>query len=65
MRFCLPPIARQLADLLDVNEYRDLPTELVQTFRFHNIVARGYPFWRSGDTAAVFALFFDNLATQL
>ena len=66
MRVCPPSLTRQLTDLVDINEYRELATELVQTTcRLSNIVAKDYPFWKTGDTSAMFALFFDNLATQL
>jgi len=46
-------------------EIKDLPWVLFDTFRWDNIRAKGYPWWRNGDFDAFFALWGDNLGTQL
>ncbi|KAL1526145.1 hypothetical protein AB1Y20_014873 [Prymnesium parvum] len=51
---------------LDLDDLLGLPREFFETFRPSNIRAKNYPLWTlKGDTNAFFALFFDNLATQL
>jgi len=46
-------------------EVKNLPFDLVDSLRWENIRAKGYPLWRRGDLDAFFALWGDNLATQL
>eukprot|EP00397_Hematodinium_sp_SG-2012_P028397 GEMP01029895.1.p1 GENE.GEMP01029895.1~~GEMP01029895.1.p1 ORF type:complete len:624 (+),score=109.36 GEMP01029895.1:220-2091(+) len=46
-------------------ELRDIWREFRDTFRWNNIRSTGYPLWRKGDTDAFFALWSDNLGTQL
>lgn len=59
-------MAAKLDALVDMKDLRSLPGEFLATFLPSNVVAKGYPLWTpAGDTGAFFALFFDNLATQL
>jgi len=58
-------MATQLQEFVDLDDLKNLPKNVVSTFLPRNIIARGYPIWRKGDTDAFFALWADNLATQL
>mmetsp|Transcript_29690 Transcript_29690/g.84968 ORF Transcript_29690/g.84968 Transcript_29690/m.84968 type:complete len:573 (+) Transcript_29690:87-1805(+) len=51
---------------IDIKELRELPGEFAATLNPKNIIGKGYPWWTArGDSSAFFALFMDNLATQL
>mmetsp|Transcript_121347 Transcript_121347/g.343382 ORF Transcript_121347/g.343382 Transcript_121347/m.343382 type:complete len:617 (+) Transcript_121347:79-1929(+) len=52
---------------IDVQELLNLPSEFVQTFSRARLCDESfkYPWWRKGDIDAFFALWADNLATQL
>lgn len=50
---------------IDMDDILSFPRNLYSTFLPRNIMAKNYPLWRKGDNDAVFALWADNLATQL
>jgi len=51
---------------LDVKEILELPGEFAQSLNPKNLLPSEYPWWTlRGDSSAFFALFMDNLATQL
>jgi len=53
-------------NFIDLTELKHLPSEIAQTLNPKNIIGKGYPWWTArGDSSAFFALFMDNLATQL
>jgi len=55
-----------MAGLLDVQEIMSLPREFAGTLNPKNLLPSSYPWWDlRGDSSAFFALFMDNLATQL
>lgn len=47
------------------DELKNAPWDIIDTFRWENIRSKGYPWWRKGDADAFFALWGDNLGTQL
>mmetsp|Transcript_37418 Transcript_37418/g.87631 ORF Transcript_37418/g.87631 Transcript_37418/m.87631 type:complete len:379 (-) Transcript_37418:19-1155(-) len=51
---------------IDIQEVLDLPKEFIGTLNPKNLLPSQYPWWNmKGDSSAFFALFMDNLATQL
>jgi len=51
---------------IDIQEVIQLPGEFIGTLNPKNLLPSSYPWWTlRGDSSAFFALFMDNLATQL
>eukprot|EP00929_Paragymnodinium_shiwhaense_P042741 TRINITY_DN2206_c0_g2_i10.p1 TRINITY_DN2206_c0_g2~~TRINITY_DN2206_c0_g2_i10.p1 ORF type:complete len:633 (-),score=74.48 TRINITY_DN2206_c0_g2_i10:470-2368(-) len=64
----------KLFESFDASELRSLPREFLETFSMSSLLGRSralsdkgrtYPWWTKGDTDAFFALWSDNLGTQL